>query len=112
MSRYTDNANARWWVKHDATSIVVSFNVASVTDTGTGDWTVNISTDHSTANYAVVALAELTSTTYSVANMRTIYAYNAGMAAGTCRLTCLDDTATTHLVKDPTSWMAVGFGSQ
>lgn len=52
MSSYSDDSRARWWVKHNATNIVVSFNVASVTDTGVGDWTVNIATDHATADYA------------------------------------------------------------
>lgn len=113
MSSSSDNAYARWWLKSDNdTTAVVSFNVASLTDHSTGEWTVNIATDHATADYAALAMAELTSTTYSVANMRQMYAYSGGMAAGTCRLICLDDTATTHVVKDPTSWMAVGFGSQ
>lgn len=113
MSSFSDDSRARWWLKSDNdTTAVVSFNVASLTDHGTGEWTVTIATGHATADYAVVAMAQLTNTTYSVANMRTMYAYTGGMAAGTCRLICLDDAATTHAVKDPTSWMAVCFGSQ
>ena len=42
MTSFSDDSRARWWVKHNATNIVVSFNVASVTDTGVGDWTVNM----------------------------------------------------------------------
>ena len=84
MSSFSDNAYARWWLKSDNdTTAVVSFNVASLTDHSTGEWTVNIATDHATANYAALAMAELTSTTYSVANMRQMYAYSGGMAAGT-----------------------------
>ncbi len=46
---------AKVWVKFDlAGTVNASQNVDSVTDTGTGDWTVNITTDFSDADYAVV----------------------------------------------------------
>lgn len=113
MAFFTDDSHARFWLKSDNdTTAITSFNVTSLTDHGTGEWTVTIATDYQTADYVVVAMAELTSTTYSVANMRTMYAYNGGMTAGDVRIVCLDDTAATHLVKDPATWMAVGFGVQ
>ncbi len=47
---------AKAWVKFDIASTVnASQNVASVTDTGTGDWLINIATDFSGVDYAGVA---------------------------------------------------------
>lgn len=44
------------WVKfNSAGTVAASYNTTSVTDNGTGDWTVNIATDMSSANYAGVA---------------------------------------------------------
>ena len=44
------------WVKFDVAGTENAMhNVDSVTDTGTGDWTVNITTDFSSADYAVVS---------------------------------------------------------
>ena len=46
---------AKAWVKFDvAGTINASQNVSSVTDTGTGDWTVNLTTAFSSVDYAVV----------------------------------------------------------
>lgn len=48
---------AKGWVEFDgtgSTTVGASYNVASVTDNGTGDWTVNWTTSFSSANYAVV----------------------------------------------------------
>ena len=43
------------WVKFDlAGTVNASHNVDSVTDTGTGDWTVNITTDLPSADYCIV----------------------------------------------------------
>lgn len=52
----TDVRLAKVWVKFDrAGTVNASENVDSVTDTGTGDWTVVITTDFSSVNYAVLA---------------------------------------------------------
>ena len=51
-------AHCRAWVNFDGTgtpSIRANFNVSSITDNGTGDYTVNITNALSDANYAVVA---------------------------------------------------------
>lgn len=43
------------WVKfNEAGTIDTDYGVSSVTDTGTGDWTVNFSTDFSSVDYAVL----------------------------------------------------------
>lgn len=45
---------AKAWVAWGATSTIdVSYNVSSITDNGTGDWTVNFATAFSSANYTV-----------------------------------------------------------
>lgn len=44
-------------------TISTSYNVTSITDTGTGDWTVNIATDMSSSSYAVVATFRKTART-------------------------------------------------
>jgi len=46
------------WVRFNAAgTIAASYNIASVTDSGVGDWTVNIATDFSSANYCGVGFA-------------------------------------------------------
>ena len=45
------------WVRFDsAGTVAASYNITSITDSGAGDWTVNIGTDFSSANYCGVAL--------------------------------------------------------
>ena len=41
-----------WCTFDEAGTLADSFNTASITDNATGDWTVNIDTDMSNANYA------------------------------------------------------------
>jgi hypothetical protein len=46
---------AKVWVKFDlAGTVNASYNVDSVTDTGAGDWTVVITTDFSSVDYAII----------------------------------------------------------
>ncbi len=50
-----DLSAAKVWVKFDRDGTVnASYNVDSVTDTNTGDWTVVITSDFSGVDYAVV----------------------------------------------------------
>jgi hypothetical protein len=58
----------RAWVNFNGTGTVAiraSFNVSSITDNGTGDYTVNFTNALSDANYSVVANATTFSTTYA-----------------------------------------------
>ena len=51
--------DAKAWVNFNGTGTVAiraSFNVSSVTDNGTGDYTVNYTTAMTDANYAIIAL--------------------------------------------------------
>jgi hypothetical protein len=47
---------AKAWVKfNSAATVAASYNITSVTDNGTGTWTVNIATDFSSSDYCGVA---------------------------------------------------------
>lgn len=53
---YVLNGSAKAWVNFNGTGTVAirdSFNVASLTDNGTGDYSVSFSNDTGNANYAV-----------------------------------------------------------
>ena len=52
------NGSAKAWVNFNGTgtvSIRASYNVSSITDNGTSDYTINFSTSMPNANYSVVA---------------------------------------------------------
>jgi len=51
--------DAKAWVNFNGSGTIAiraSFNVSSITDNGTGDYTINLTTAMSDANYAVTAL--------------------------------------------------------
>jgi hypothetical protein len=53
---------AKAWVNFNGTGTVAirdSFNVSSITDNGTGDYTVNFTTPMTNANYCITASAQL-----------------------------------------------------
>lgn len=104
---------SKFWVKAGVTgNILASWNVTSLTDNGTGDITVTIATDFSSADYCAQVSVEMTATTYGVANTREPHIRFGGQAAGTLRCDCVDNTATTSLIKDPTFWHISGLGDQ
>jgi hypothetical protein len=73
------------WIKFTSvttTAITTSYNVTSVTDNGTGDTTITIATDFSSANYSVGGIAEVDGS--NVVDGIRITA--GGQAAGTLRV--------------------------
>ena len=55
------NGTAKAWVNFNGTGTVAirrAFNVASITDNGTGDYTVNLTTAMSDANYAATSMSD------------------------------------------------------
>jgi hypothetical protein len=114
MSAFSDRSHARFWAKIDGggAAIESSFNVTGVVDEGTGDITVTIATDFGAATWCCLSNVEMPSDTLSVANARRAVVKFGGQTAGTVRCLCYDDTATTHLVKDPQEWHIAGFGIQ
>lgn len=89
---------AKGWVKFDGTGTIAidtSYNVASLTDNGVGDYSVNWDTDFSSADYAAIAISgqvhtQLHSTT-----------------AGAFRFVTLDST---HSVADTGQVQVIAFG--
>jgi len=78
----------RAWVNFNGTGTVAiraSFNVSSITDNGTGDYTVNFTNALSDANYAFAGGVKLTS---DGTNYRSLYQGSAtAPAVGSCRFT-------------------------
>ena len=99
-----------WLVAGITGNILASYNITSLADTGTGILTVTIATDFSSVNYACQVSVEATATTWTVANARECHVRSATQAAGVVAVDCIDNTATTNLVKDPTKWHLSMFG--
>jgi hypothetical protein len=100
------------WGRFDtAGGRTANYGIASLVDTGTGDVAVTFTTSFSGATvYACHVSVEMTATTFAVANARKGVIKNATLAAASVSLQCIDDTATTELIKDPSSWHFVGYG--
>lgn len=99
------------WVTAGVTgNILASYNITSVTDTGTGDIAVTIATDFSSANYAIAMAVQRINSTAAEANSRIGTIKTASIAAGSFSMDCWDTTATTNVIKDPTSWHAICCG--
>jgi len=65
------NGSAKAWVNFNGTGTVAiraSYNVSSITDNGTGDYTVNFTNAFADANYAVVVGAGEGSNTARITN--------------------------------------------
>ena len=86
---------------NSASVIAASYNVSSVTDNGVGDWTVNIGTDMSSANYCGVAFGAGAG---GAANLT--YNLIAAATAGTFRISAPGDPSL------PDEIYAVFFGDQ
>lgn len=102
---------AKFWVQAGTSgNILASMNVSSLTDTGTGVLGITFSTGMSSTNYCINVSVEATATTWAVANTRECHIRYSTIATGSCSVDCVDNTATTSLVKDPTSWHVTGYG--
>ena len=80
------NGSAKAWVNFNGTGTVAiraSFNVSSITDNGTGDYTVNFTTAMPDANYSVTGIGTTDATTYT-ANSQ--IKNNSALATGSVRL--------------------------
>jgi hypothetical protein len=97
---------AKCWVvgTPNSTTIIVSYNVTSLGDTNTGQQTVTIATDFSSANYCVQVTVDDSSATISTSATVT------GRAAGSYIMNSVDEAASGA---DPTTaWHSVAFGDQ
>jgi hypothetical protein len=106
-------AACKAWLKAGTTgNILASLNIASLTDSGPGVLTITIGTDFSSVDYACCVSVQATATTWAVANARECHVRSGTIAAGSVAVDCIDKTATTNLVKDPTTWHVIMFGDQ
>lgn len=100
---------AKAWVSFAVNgSVNASYNIASVTDSGAGNWTVNIGTDFSSANYCGIAFTGRR--TAAGLSQSTILADNSP-AAGTFDINNVEGTLEQDPV-DPAIIWAVFFGDQ
>ena len=93
------------WVNFNGTGDVqirAAYNVSSITDNGTGDYTVNFTTAMPDANYAAVMTAETTLAAGIFADLMGVV--NGGRVAGSVRITCINSTDATN-ERDPTAAM-------
>jgi hypothetical protein len=95
------------WVRFTTAGVVTSgYNVTSVTDTGTGDWTINWGTDFSNANACVVV------TLLGDSSMRVLYARVNAIAAGTTQIITSQSADGAASEAGITAIMAVAYGDQ
>lgn len=99
---YTNNTPKGWVYANTSGGINNSFNVSSVTDNGTGDWSVNWDRDFSSASYCAVA-------TMKVDTARIATIANSSFAAGVTRVLSFSDTGA---ASDPNEFMCMAMGVQ
>lgn len=92
------------------TSLLVNWNVAGITDTGTGRLGVTIGTDFSSANYAISCTLERSATSLTATGVEDNNIRNASPAAGSFEIESYDHTATTMAAQDPANyfWKCTG----
>jgi len=94
------HGSAKAWVNFNGTGTVAiraSYNVSSITDNGTGDYTINFTNALTDANYSIVAFAQDSSTKMSVAGNAdsvapTTTAYKLNTSSGNAGTSLLDST--------------------
>ena len=120
METATDNAtmatplNVNWhpgaakaWVKfNSAGTIAASWNITSITDNGAGDWTVNIGTDFSSADYCGQVCAGTT------IGLGSVFYCCSAITAGTFRIRANDYTGAANEPTTLDAIFAVFFGDQ
>jgi hypothetical protein len=104
---YHPSAAKGWCFANFSGTAVASYNVTSVTDTGTGDVSINWATDFSSASYCAVATTKIdfggvASTTYATS------VQNTTTAAGVTRV--YNARVSDGQPIDPNNWNVVAFG--
>lgn len=92
-------------------TLQTSYNITSITDTATGQLTVTIATDFSSANWSPQMAVQYASTTINADNMRIGHIRSGSQAAGTIILECWDNGGVTAAA-DPSAWSFEGYGDQ
>ena len=103
---------AKAWVNFDGTGTVAirnNFNVSSITDNGTGDYTINFSTSMSDSNYAFATHGvDLTLDAYM---QSWGIGPNFSQSTSSIRLQCTNDFSGSGFVSDPSTACVTIFGS-
>lgn len=113
MMKYHPGSVKSWVSCGVAADIQQSFNVASLTDNaGAGKVTVTFTTNQSAATYCAVASVEEISSgsNTAVASNRRANLLFSSRAVGSYQIHCMDNTATSCLEKDPTTYHAIVMG--
>ena len=87
------NGSAKAWVNFNGTGTVAiraAFNVSSITDNGTGDYTVNFTTALADANYASVYSGAGASNGFVIA----AFDFNVARTTSACRFSVVDVNGT------------------
>lgn len=100
---YTDNTPKGWVMGDTAGNVSASFNVTSITDNGTGDWSVNWDRDMASATYAAVASGKSDGAISTEIG-------NTSFAAGVTRVRCW--LISTALAVDPNHFFCMAMGLQ
>jgi hypothetical protein len=111
MQHYHPSAVKCWGKANGAgTTLSASYNVTSISDTGTGRLGVNIATDFSSADYAITYGTERTVTALTATGVEGDNIRNASQAAGSFEIESYDHTATTFVAQDPAAyhWQCCG----
>lgn len=107
---------AKFWVNFNGTgtpAIRGSYNVDSITDNGTGDYTIVITTDFADTNYSVVATASGITDAINDQILVTLYS-TAPLAVGSVRIRTLEveGGSSGNGFDDPEWVCVVGYGDQ
>lgn len=95
------------------TTLLANYNIASISDTGTGRLGWTIATDFSDANWAATTSVQRVATSLAVASVDNGGLFrNASQTAGVIETENFDDTATTHVAQDPETYHLQGAGDQ
>lgn len=105
---------AKAWVKWGVTTTIdASQGVSSITDNGTGDWTVNWSTAFSSANYAAIHTCEFTTgQSFVQLSLASGGIYPSGQATGSCRFYVQSTAGGSFAAADPNKNHVIAFGDQ
>jgi len=102
-----------WGMANGAgTSLLVNYNITSITDTGTGRLGVTIATDFSSVNYAIQLTLMRSTTALTATGVEDNNIRNASQTATAFECESYDHTPTTMAAQDPANYYFAAFGDQ
>jgi hypothetical protein len=101
-----------WGMAVGTGSLTTSYNITSITDTGTGRLGVTIATDFSSTSYAIIAQIQRGVTTLAEADVEQCAIRNASQTVTAFEIESYDHTATTLVADDPAQYYWDCYGDQ